>query len=118
MEMDRLGGVCHLGAGWYLSGVRHMPERRLLYTRDLPGGGYVAVEAEVAETGAVESARLTVERRADRRRRQGHTPPVLAIVEGGSLDMALPQLYQIAGDNVSLAQHIHQWDAGRGAPGI
>ena len=85
-----------------------MPERPPLYTRPLPGGGYV----EIDQTGDLEagfSARLRVERRADPHRREGHPPPVIAEAEGADPDLTFAPLHAIAASNVSLAQRILRW---------
>jgi hypothetical protein len=77
-----------------------------IYTRVLPGGGYVAVESRKdSETGPV--VQLAVERRADPQRRLGHPPPIVA--EG---DAAAP-LVEIAADNVAVARAIQRWAAQR-----
>ncbi len=120
-----------------------MPVRAVLYSRDLPGGGYVAIDvqqasqAAAAESAAAESvetervggdpvgegagpgvthhARLWVERRADMTRRSGHTPPIIAQCSAPDLEHATAELRAIAADNVSLAQAIRRWRAERRA---
>ena len=87
-----------------------MPTRAVLYSRELPGGGYVAIDARPAEAGEAEHrARLWVERRADPTRRAGHTPPVIAQAAAPDLEHALAELRAIAADNVALAQAIRHW---------
>lgn len=85
----------------------------ILYTRDLPGGGYVAIEARMEEAGAQYHARLLAERRSDPARRAGHAPPVIAEAEGGSAARVFDELYAIAADNVAVAQWILRWQARR-----
>lgn len=53
-----------------------------LYQRELPGGGYVAIELvrESVDEGELVEQRL--ERRGDSQRRNGHAPPAIAVVEG------------------------------------
>jgi len=83
------------------------PERRSaerLFHRDLPGGGYVAVEL-TADTVAVRVARVIVERRGDRERRHGHRPPVI-LEEPWKPERGIGELYRIACDNVSIARGI------------
>jgi len=47
-----------------------------LYHRELPGGGYVAIEMVVdVETDTAEYEQVSVERRGDEARRFGHQPP-------------------------------------------
>lgn len=55
-----------------------------LYHRELPGGGYVAIEmvSEVDVTGMTELERIAVERRGDATRRFGHQPPSFSIPAG------------------------------------
>ena len=93
-----------------------MPSRPLVYTRTLPGGGFVAIDAESgeAESGASDHhVRLWVERRADEMRRAGHTPPVIAEAHAGNLETAVEQLRRIASDNVALASALRRWHAER-----
>jgi hypothetical protein len=69
------------------------------YSRALPGGGLVFID-----TGD-DGARLWVERRTDPRRREGHTPPILArAADPGAL-------MEIAADNVAVARAIQRWQA-------
>ena len=83
------------------AGERRSVER--LFHRDLPGGGYVAIEATpaIAEDRTV---RVVVERRADRKRRQGHRPPV--IHEEAWSAVGLEDLYRLACDNVTIARRL------------
>jgi hypothetical protein len=48
-----------------------------LYHRELPGGGYVAIEmvSDADTADATEIERIAVERRGDESRRYGHQPP-------------------------------------------
>jgi hypothetical protein len=87
----------------------------LLYTRDLPGGGFVVIEATQVSDASDPAYRaaLCVERRADPSRRAGHRPPVVAEVEGVSPAEILAALYPIAADNVAVAQQILLWQARR-----
>lgn len=89
-----------------------MSNGALLYTRDLPGGGYVAIEARTQSDGRFH-ARLLAERRADQARRAGHAPPVIAELEGTTPTGVFDELYSIASDNVSVAQWIMRWQAKR-----
>ena len=88
-----------------------MTRPTILYRRDLPGGGYVLVEAESPAEAHVQRAHVTVERRADPTRRDGHTPPVIASAEGESYTRVLQELYAIASDNVAIARHLLRWQA-------
>ena len=55
-----------------------------LYHRELPGGGYVAIEmvvdGDTSELSDLE--RIAVERRGDENRRYGHQPPSFAVPAG------------------------------------
>lgn len=73
-----------------------------LFHRDLPGGGYVAIEL-AASTGSDRMVRVIVERRADRARRLGHRPPVL-VEETWKPERGFGELYRIACDNVAIAR--------------
>jgi hypothetical protein len=55
-----------------------------LYHRELPGGGYVAIEmvSGVDGTDMTELERVTVERRGDETRRLGHRPPSFPLPAG------------------------------------
>jgi hypothetical protein len=92
--------------------LAEMSTPAILYTRDLPGGGYVAIEAR-EEAGAQYRARLLAERRSDPARRAGHSPPVIAEAEGGNPSRVFDELYAIAADNVAVAQWIMRWQAKR-----
>jgi hypothetical protein len=83
-----------------------------LYRRELPGGGFVTIEALPAE-GGVHRARLLVERRTDPVRRDGHATPVIATAEGPSEASVYAELLRIASDNVAVAQCILRWQARR-----
>jgi hypothetical protein len=105
-----------------------MSRPALLYSRDLPGGGYVAIDARPVEHAAgagdvpggpagaqpraLHSARLWVERRGDPSRRAGHTPPVIASATAPDLEHAVAELRAIAADNVALAQAMRRWARG------
>jgi len=92
-----------------------MPSPALLYTRELPGGGVVWIEATEVPGGSESTYRasLCVERRADPARRAGHKPPVVAEAEGVSAEQILEALYPIAADNVAVARQIRLWQAAR-----
>ncbi len=88
-----------------------MKDPTLLYTRELPGGGFVAIEAAEADSGY--RAQVSVERRGDPKRREGHTPPVIAEASGSTQSDVLRELYEIAADNVAVARGLIQWQARR-----
>jgi hypothetical protein len=54
-----------------------------LYHRELPGGGYVAIEMVLdADSNEVTLEHIAVERRGDQTRRFGHQPPSFALPRG------------------------------------
>jgi hypothetical protein len=77
-----------------------------VYRRDLPGGGYVAIdikrEPELART------RVSVERRSKDERRDGHRPVVIAEVDGDERSHGFAELYRIAADNAAIARALLQ----------
>ena len=89
--------------------ARQVGERRAverLFHRDLPGGGYVAIEVSPSSS-ADRRVRVVVERRSDRKRRQGHAPPVI-IDEQWSQSRGVGDLYRLACDNVAIARGLLQ----------
>ena len=89
-----------------------MANPEVLYSRELPGGGYVAIESLNVD-GPTHRARLSVERRSDPTRRQGHLPPIIAEIEGPSRAGVFTELFRIAADNVAIARGILTWQAER-----
>lgn len=73
-----------------------------LFHRDLPGGGYVAIELAGASPTA-RTARVIVERRGSRDRRVGHKPPVIH-EEPWVPERGIGELYRMACDNVAIAR--------------
>jgi hypothetical protein len=88
-----------------------MERRRVLYHRELPGGGYVNVEEEAAASGDVRRAHVAVERRREPFRRDGHEPPVIASAEGITTHSVFRQLLEIASDNVAIARALLRWQS-------
>ena len=79
--------------------------RKTLYRRNLPGGGFVNIETDSsAPQEQVHRAVITVERRSDPARRDGHHPPVVAVSEGPSAQGVFRQLLEIAADNIAIAR--------------
>jgi hypothetical protein len=83
------------------SNERRSNER--LFHRDLPGGGYVAIELTGPASVTERRVRVTVERRGDRNRRRGHRPPVI-LEEEWRPERGFGELYRIACDNVAIAR--------------
>jgi len=72
-----------------------------LFNRDLPGGGYVAIE--LVDRNGGRRVRVMVERRSDRARRQGHAPPII-MDEDWKPERGFGELYRVACDNVAIAR--------------
>ena len=91
--------------------------RTRLYRRDLPGAGYVVIDAarqsdgDEAEGGvpARTHIRICVERRESEERRAGHEPPVVAEFTGDRSAPEVGELYRMAADNVALARALLEW---------
>ena len=75
---------------------------RVLYERELPGGGFVQVEED--QVSPLHKAHVAVERRSDPARRSGHAPPIIAQAEVGNSGDMLQRLLAIARDNVEIAK--------------
>ena len=76
-----------------------------LYHRDLPGGGYVAIEVAPLAPVNDRTVRVVVERRGDRGRRHGHSPPVV-VEENWTPSRGIGDLYRLACDNVAIASSL------------
>lgn len=88
-----------------------MERRRILYQRELPGGGYVSVEEDASIPGEIRRAHVAVERRREPFRREGHDPPVIASAEGSTTHSVFRQLLEIASDNVAIARALLRWQS-------
>jgi hypothetical protein len=100
MNARRLPDVDKPGEGnmWRKSHVQRA------YARDLPGGGFVAIDVTSATSlirGRRYQGTLTVERRASWRR-EGHAPPVIAKASGSSLESVVRQLLPAAQYNPAI----------------
>lgn len=78
----------------------------VVYRRDLPGGGYVAINVE--REPEVTRTRVSVERRAITDRRDGHEPVVIAEIDGDERSASFTDLYKIAADNAAIARALLQ----------
>jgi hypothetical protein len=92
-----------------------MPNDNRLYSRALPGGGYVSIESssETDDESRVHAV-LLVERRADPTRRVGHAPPIVAEAVAQDPGQALDALFAIAANNVEIARALQRWQAKKG----
>lgn len=102
------------------STIRTTGERRVsrtgrLYERELPGGGYVAVDVSFEKAGDREVPRtvVCVERRSDEVRRSGHVPPVIASADCDETAPLFSDMIRIARDNVEIARALLDWQAQR-----
>jgi hypothetical protein len=73
-----------------------------VYRRELPGGGYVAIDVERGRELA--RTRVSVERRTVDERRHGHAPVVIAEAEGDERSPGFAALYHMAADNAAIAR--------------
>jgi hypothetical protein len=81
-----------------------------LYTRTMPGGGYVKVELVVSDRGNVAhervSGRVVIEPRNASPRRDDLAPLVVEEVEGEDENSVVAELFRIAQDNAALARRV------------
>lgn len=89
------------------------PTASRLYERELPGGGYVAIDICTRSAGErdVPVTRLCVERRQTHERRAGHECPVIAEVDGDERSPNFSTIFQMARDNAAVARGILDWQA-------
>ena len=84
----------------------------VLYTRELPGGGFVAIEGQ-PDSAETYRGVLWVERRTDPGRRLGHIPPVVVEAAGATQGNVFEKLLAIADSNVAVASAIRRWQVER-----
>lgn len=100
-----------------------------LYRRELPGGGFVAIDVCGISTlrservpeqrehskgdTEVPCTRIYVERRSDQTRRAGHEPPIIAEVMGEVSPSEAGELYRMAADNAAVARALLAWQSRR-----
>jgi hypothetical protein len=73
-----------------------------IYRRELPGGGYVAIQVE--REVPLPRTRVSVERRAIADRRDGHKPIVIAEADGDERSASFTEMFRIAADNAAIAR--------------
>lgn len=97
------------------TGERRIARMGRLYERELPGGGYVAVDVNLADEGDRQVPRtiVYVERRGEPERRSGHAPPVIAAAECDENAPLFSDMLRIARDNVEIARALLDWQAQR-----
>ena len=81
-----------------------------LYTRPMPGGGYVRVELVVSDRGDVTRERLhgrvVIEPRDASSRRDAATPLVVEEIEGDDENAVVAECFRIARDNAAIARRV------------
>jgi hypothetical protein len=81
-----------------------------LYTRPMPGGGYVRVELVVSDPGDVSSerrrGRVVIEPRRVSPRRDEASPLVVEELEGDDENSVVAELFRIANDNAAIARRV------------
>jgi hypothetical protein len=81
-----------------------------LYSRPMPGGGYVRVELLVSEPAAVATERLRGRVIMERRTPMPATPEeehlIVEEVEGDDVDIVVAELIRIARDNAAIARRV------------
>ena len=84
--------------------ISYAPSARTgrLYWRELPGGGFVALDIVPQAAGDGFVGTITVERRADATRRSGSAPPVIAEACGRTTEVLLHRLLPIARSNPAI----------------
>jgi hypothetical protein len=76
-----------------------------IYRRELPGGGYVAIDVlRVNEESSGVRTRVLCERRGKEERRPGHRPVVIAEADGDERSPGFTEMYQVAADNAAIAR--------------
>lgn len=86
---------------------RHASEQ--LYRRQLPGGGFVAIEIKPVRTLLGHRrfhGEVIVEQRIERERRNGHVAPTVAVAEGETISAVFQELFPVAHSNAAVANHV------------
>jgi hypothetical protein len=81
-----------------------------LYTRPMPGGGYVKVELVVSDPGDVtrerRRGRVVIEPRGASPRRDDAAPLVVEEIEGDDEAAVVAECFRIARDNAAIARRV------------
>jgi hypothetical protein len=85
-------------------------EIRRLYTRALPSGGYVAIEAMPVRTlfGPVKIRGQVIVERRSATRRDGHRAPIAAVAEHARHREIIDALFPIAHSDAAIAQALER----------
>jgi hypothetical protein len=108
--LDPQGDTAGAGLGGEDGSTPYWQEARPLYTRDMPGGGYVRVELVVSDRGNIAhervAGRVIIEPRDPSPRRDDKAPLVVEQVEGEDENMVVAELFRIARDNAAIARRV------------
>ena len=81
-----------------------------LYTRPMPGGGYVRVELVLSDRGDIANerrrGRVVIEPRETSPRRDDSAPLVVEEVEGDDENAIVAECFRIARDNAAIARRV------------
>lgn len=81
-----------------------------LYTRPMPGGGYVRVELVMSDRGNVAAerrrGRVVIEPRDASPRRDDSAPLVVVEIEGDDESSVVAECFRIARDNAAIARRV------------
>lgn len=81
-----------------------------LYTRPMPGGGYVRVELVMSDRGTVAAerrcGRVVIEPRDASPRRDDSAPLVVVEIEGDDESSIVAECFRIARDNAAIARRV------------
>jgi hypothetical protein len=86
------------------------------WSRDLPGGGFVAIDVHSEHSwfhGSSYHGELIVERRAEAREGGGHDAPVIARAEGDTVEAVIQQLVPMGASNTAIGSGLLQWEKSR-----
>ena len=90
--------------------ARNSMTAQSLYSRPMPGGGYVRVEMLVPESDAAAADRLhgrvIMERRVQTPATPEEEPVVVEEVEGDDPNVVVAELFRIARDNAAIARRV------------
>ncbi|MEO7083576.1 MAG: hypothetical protein ABI442_22850 [Gemmatimonadaceae bacterium] len=85
-----------------------MIRQSAVYRRELPGGGYVAIEVDRERELA--RSRVSVERHAVHDRRDGRVPVVIAEIDCDDRSPEFGSLFRLATDNAAIARELLKLD--------
>ena len=93
-----------------VSGGGEQDAAQPLYSRPMPGGGYVRVELLVSEPGNVAAeglrGRVVMERRTFAPPAPDDEELIVAEVEGADVNVVVAELFRIARDNAAIARRV------------